>query len=218
MVARGRKNMDQINILLERYPILVCCREEIKEACRRIISCYKADGAVLLCGNGGSCADASHIAGELMKGFCKKRPLSKEHREKLISVDSNLGNILADKLQMPLPAICLDGLPSLSTAFANDVDPLLTFAQQAFAYAKENDILIGISTSGNAENIIAAAVAAKAMGAYTIGLSGITGGKMNDVFDLMIRVPETEIYRVQELHLPVYHAICLTVEEAFFAL
>ena len=208
--------MEQINKLIQRYPILACCKEEIEEACRRIISCYKADGTVLLCGNGGSCADAQHIAGELMKGFCKKRPLSDPSREKLMSADSKLGSILADKLQAPLRAICLDGLPSLSTAFANDVDPLLTFAQQVFAYAKENDVFIGISTSGNAKNILAAAVAAKAKGAYAIGMSGITGGKMNDAFDLVIRVPETETYRIQELHLPVYHAICLTVEEAFF--
>ena len=208
--------MEQINKLIERYPVLACCKEEIEEACRRIISCYEADGTVLLCGNGGSCADAQHIAGELMKGFCKKRPLSDASREKLVSVDSELGSILADKLQTPLRAICLDGLPSLSTAFANDVDPLLTFAQQAFAYARKHDVLVGISTSGNAKNILAAAVAAKAAGAYTIGLSGITGGEMNDVFDLVIRVPETETYRVQELHLPVYHAICLTVEDAFF--
>ena len=210
--------MDQINKLIERYPILACCKEQIEEACRRIISCYEADGTVLLCGNGGSCADAQHIAGELMKGFCKKRSLSDASREKLVSVDSELGSALADKLQTPLRTICLDGLPSFSTAFANDVDPLLTFAQQAFAYAREHDIFLGISTSGNAKNILAAAVAAKANGAYTIGLSGITGGKMTDVFDLVIRVPETETYRIQELHLPVYHAICLTVEEAFFNL
>ena len=208
--------MEQINKLIERYPALNSCKARIEEACKHIIDCYKNDGTVLLCGNGGSCADAQHIAGELMKGFCKKRPLDKSEREKLISIDENFGNILGEKLQTPLRAICLDGLSSLSTAFANDIDPTLIFAQQAYAYAEKNDVLIGISTSGNAENILMAAVAAKSKGAFTIGLTGCDGGRMNDVFDLVIKVPENETYRIQELHLPVYHAICLEIEDAFF--
>jgi len=208
--------MNQIEILMKRYPVLECCKKQIEEACERIIACYKADGIVLLCGNGGSCADAQHIAGELMKGFCKKRPLSEADQRKLLSIDSKLGNLLADKLQMPLRAICLDGLPALSSAFANDVDSALVYAQQVYGYAREKDVLIGISTSGNAENVLAAAVAAKAREAYTIGMSGSSGGKMSDVFDLVIKVPDDETYRIQELHLPVYHAICLAVEDAFF--
>jgi len=208
--------MNHINELIKRYPILEACKAEIEEAINRIIACYKADGTVLLCGNGGSSADAQHIAGELMKEFCKKRPLSGAEKEKLILVDPETGYFLAEKLQTPLRAICLNGLPSLSTAFANDVDPLLVLAQQAYAYARENDILIGISTSGNAENVIFAAVAAKAKKAYTIGLTGGTGGKMKEVYDLIIKVPEHETHLIQELHLPVYHAICREVEEAFF--
>ena len=208
--------MNHIDFLIERYPMLEICKEQISKAIRQIIACYKAGGTVLLCGNGGSCADAQHIAGELMKGFCKKRPLSKTDKDKLIGVNSEIGKVLADGLQMPLRAICLDGLPSLSTAFANDVDPCLVFAQQAFAYAGKNDVLFGISTSGNAENVLAAAVAAKAKGAYTIGMTGSSDSKMDSIFDLIIKVPETETYLIQELHLPVYHAICLEVEDAFF--
>ena len=208
--------MNHIAELIKRFPVLECCKTQIEEATERIIACYKADGTVLLCGNGSSSADAQHIAGELMKEFCKKRPLSGAIKEQLILVNSERGYFLAEKLQVPLRAICLNGLPALSTAFANDVDPVLVLAQQAFAYSRENDVLIGISTSGNAENVIMAAVAAKSRGAYTIGLSGNTGGNMNDVYDLMIKVPETETYRIQELHVPVYHAICLEVEEAFF--
>ena len=208
--------MNHINNLIKRHPILESCKEQIEEATKRIITCYKADGTVLLCGNGGSSADAQHIAGELMKEFCKKRPLSGGEKEKLILVDSETGYFLAEKLQAPLRAICLNGLPALSTAFANDVDPVLVLAQQAYAYARENDILLGISTSGNAENVIMAAVAAKARGAYTIGLTGNTGGKMKEVYDLVIKVPEHETYLIQELHLPVYHAICLEVEDTFF--
>ena len=208
--------MNHINNLITRYPTLESCKEQIEEATKLIITCYKADGTVLLCGNGGSSADAQHIAGELMKEFCKKRPLSGVEKEKLVLVDSETGYFLAEKLQASLRAICLNGLPALSTAFANDVDPVLVLAQQAYAYARENDVLIGISTSGNAENVIMAAVAAKARGAYTIGLTGSTGGKMKEIYDLVIKVPEHETYLIQELHVPVYHAICLEVEDALF--
>ena len=208
--------MKRIDALVDRYPALLGCREQIEAATERIIDCYRAGGTVLLCGNGGSCADAQHIAGELMKGFCKARPLDGASRARLIAADAEIGGLLAAKLQSPLKAVCLSDLQALGTAFANDVDPTLAFAQQAYAFAGPGDVLLGLSTSGNAKNVLAAAVAAKARGAHTIGLTGADGGKMNDVFDTVIKVPERETYRIQELHLPVYHAVCLEVEDAFF--
>ena len=208
--------MKHVENLISRYPVLTVCKEQIELAVKSIISCYENDGMLLLCGNGGSCADAEHIAGELMKGFCKKRPLKPDEAMRLEKVHPELGQKLYEKLQQGLRAICLNGLPALSTAFANDADPALVFAQQAYAYARQGDILVGISTSGNADNVILAAVAAKAKGAVTIGLCGKDGGKMNHFMDIVIKAPETETYKVQELHVPIYHAICLEVEDRFF--
>ena len=207
---------DQIITLLNRYPALTVCADAIEAACREIIRAYEQGGLLLTCGNGGSCADAEHIAGEFMKGFCRRRPLGAEARAALSAAHPDLGPALAEKLQQPLRTVSLNGMPALSTAFQNDVDPALVYAQQALAFASPTTVLLGISTSGNACNVLAAAVALRSGGGTSIGLTGAGGGRMPEVFDIVIKAPETETYRVQELHLPIYHAICLAVEAHFF--
>ena len=208
--------MDHIEVLIKRYPVLEVCRESIKKATDILIRTFENEGTLLVCGNGGSCGDAEHILGELMKGFHKKRSLSGEQKQELINVGGELGSSLAETLQQPLKTISLMGMPALTTAFANDAHYMFACAQMTLAYACSNSTLLGISTSGNAENVLAAAVVAKSLGACAIGLTGMDGGKMNSLFDIMIKVPETETFKIQELHLPVYHAICLAVEEHFF--
>ena len=184
-------------------------QESIRQAADLIIACFQQGGKLLVCGNGGSAADSAHITGELVKGFCKKRPLSPE-------IKASIGEAWADLLQQGLPVIDLTANTALISAVANDQDAALAYAQQVTAYGRKGDILLGISTSGNAENVRRALICAKALGMTTIGRTGQRGGKMNDICDLMLRVPETETYKVQEMHLPLYHRICLTVEDAFF--
>lgn len=203
--------------LLNRRPELETCIPAIRKATETLISCYRRGGKVLVCGNGGSAADAEHIVGELMKGFMKKRPLSAEMKAALSAVEGSEGAVLAGKLQTPLPAIALTGQLSLSTAFANDVDGNLVFAQQVLGYGKAGDVIIGISTSGNAANVLKALVTAKALGLTTIGLTGADGGAMKTFCDVLIGVPESSTPLVQEMHLPVYHALCRMTEEHFFA-
>ena len=205
-----------VELLCKRYPELNTIKAKIMAAISEMIKTYQNGGKVLLCGNGGSCADADHIVGELMKGFCKKRPLPPELRSKLERYDCTCA--IAEKLQQPLRAINLGQHQSLTTAFSNDVDAGLCFAQQALGYTDQNDVFIGITTSGNAQNVYTAAVVAKAMGAVIIGLTGESGGKIAGLCDVLLNVPERETYRVQELHLPVYHTLCLAVEEYFFKL
>lgn len=203
--------------LLHRYPQLAGCEEDLKNAVADMIRCYENGGKVLLCGNGGSCADADHIVGELMKGFLKKRSVSPEEIQSMQQRCPELEAELAGKLQKGLPALSLCSLTALNTAFCNDVDPELCYAQTVFAMGKPGDLLIGISTSGNAKNVAAAAKVAKAMGIRVIGLTGAGGGKLKTLADICIRVPEAETFRVQELHLPVYHYLCAAVEAHFFA-
>lgn len=205
-----------IHQLLERYPVLAPCADNLEAAVDFLIQTYSQGGKVLICGNGGSCADAEHIVGELMKGFVRKRPLNDSWQARFREVDRESGDALAASLQMPLKAISLQGLPALSSAFANDVDPACIYAQQAFAFAEPGDVFIGISTSGNAANVHAAAVAAKVKGATLLGLTGVDGGRMNGMYDCLIKVPQKETYQIQELHLPVYHALCMAVEAHFF--
>lgn len=208
--------MSSITVLMERYPVLRPCEADVRRAFDMIVQSYRLGGKVLVCGNGGSCSDADHIVGELMKGFCKKRPLPPELCRQFRDVGGEWGEHIAGQLQQPLRAINLCGHTSLSTAFNNDVDPVLTYAQQTLGYADKGDILIGISTSGNAQNVLAAAVTAKAIGTSSIGLCGAAPCKMDGLFDCVIHVPEKETYKIQELHLPVYHALCLAVEDQFF--
>ena len=208
--------MNYLEELLTRYPVLISVKDDIKEAYEILENCYKNGGKLLIAGNGGSCADAEHIVGELMKGFVKPRAVSAEFGEKLSKADPVRGRELADKLQGGLPAIALTGHPGLSTAYLNDVDGNLIYAQQTYGYGKEGDVLLGISTSGNSKNIMYAMTAAKAIGMKTIGLTGKDGGELKQTADVSIVVPEKETFKIQELHLPVYHALCLMLEERFF--
>lgn len=206
----------ELNILMDRYPALSVCRDDIETAYRLIEECYLNGGKLLAAGNGGSAADAEHIVGELMKGFKLPRTVSPEYSEKLIAAEHEMGEVLAKNLQGALPAVALDGHPALSTAYMNDCEPLLCFAQQVNGYGKENDVFLGISTSGNSKNILYAAVTAKAKGMKVIGLTGQKQSRLTELSDVCIRVPDTETYRIQELHLPVYHCICLMLERRFF--
>lgn len=208
--------MKYLEELLVRYPVLTSVKAEIKEAYEILENCYENGGKLLIAGNGGSCADAEHIVGELMKGFVKRRAVSEEFAQKLLEADPVRGKELADKLQGGLPAIALTGHPGLSTAFLNDVDGSFIYAQQTYGYGKKGDVLLGISTSGNSQNIMYAMAAARAMGMKTIGLTGRDGGQLKETADTAIVVPENETFKIQELHLPVYHALCLMLEERFF--
>ena len=170
----------------------------------------------MIAGNGGRAADSDHIVGELMKGFVKRRPLSEELKQALAAADPIRGKELAEKLQGALPAIALTNHAALSSAFANDVDGVLSYAQQVNGYGRAGDVFLGISTSGNAENVMYAAVTARAKGMRVIALTGKTGGKLGAFADISIIVPEQETYKIQELHLPIYHALCLMLEERFY--
>lgn len=182
-----------------------------------IVDLYRSGGKLLVCGNGGSAADSEHIVGELMKGFNKKRPVEPAFREKLVDLYAEEGNLLADNLQGALPAISLTSQTALLTAFSNDVAPEMVFAQQVFGYGSRGDILLGISTSGNSVNVINALMVAKAIGMDTIALTGRDGGKMAEIADVSIVVPQVKTPKIQERHLPIYHTICSIVEEELFA-
>lgn len=205
-----------IDELLERYQQLTVCKETMIQAFSLLSHCFRNNSKLLVCGNGGSAADAEHIVGELMKGFKNPRKLNDQYQEKLKDIDQTVGSRLAGQLQGALPAIALDGHPALSTAYMNDCEPLMCFAQQVNGYGREGDILLGISTSGNSQNVIYAAVTAKAKGMKVIGLTGAKDSKLSEFADVCIQVPETETFKIQELHLPVYHCLCLMLEEEFF--
>ncbi|WP_455666020.1 D-sedoheptulose-7-phosphate isomerase [Phocaeicola sp.] len=206
----------QLSILIERYPQLSDITSDIMVAYQLFVDCYQNGGKLLVAGNGGSAADAEHIVGELMKGFKKSRMLDDQAKQNLLQTDPEWGKILGNHLQGALPAIALDGHSALTTAYMNDCEPLLCFAQQVQGFGKAGDIFWGISTSGNSKNVIYAAVTAKAKGMKVVGLTGVKDSKLSELADVCIRVPETETYKVQELHLPVYHCLCLMLEEEFF--
>ncbi len=210
------KVLARLDELIIRYPNLKREKENILMAYHLLEQSYVIGGKLLVAGNGGSASDAEHIVGELMKGFVKPRKIEKELAENLMLIDEKLGNELAEKLQGALPAIALVGHVALSTAYLNDVDPMLGFAQQLNGYGKKEDVFLGISTSGNSKNIIYACAVARAKGMKVIGLTGRDGGKLADMADVAIVVPEQETFKIQELHLPVYHALCLMLEERFF--
>jgi D-sedoheptulose 7-phosphate isomerase len=208
--------MKHLDELIARYPALAPCEPDIEAAFRALVTSWSAGGKLLVCGNGGSAADADHIVGELMKGFLSPRPLGEEVRERLRAADPQLGPVLAQKLQGALAAINLTSGSALGTAFANDVSAELSFAQAVMGYGRKDDVLLGISTSGNAANVRAALCAARANGLKTIGLTGRTGGRMAGLCDVLIRVPAERTFEVQELHLPVYHCLCAMAEAHFF--
>lgn len=205
-----------ISLLIERYPILIKVRQDIVDAYLVMEECYEHDGKLLIAGNGGSAADSEHIAGELMKRFRTSRPITDEFAEKLKSIDPVRGENLAKNLECGLMAIPLVAHEALSTAYINDVDGLGVFAQQLFGFGRPGDVFLGISTSGNSKNIMAATVVARALGIKVIGLTGAKGGELADVADVVVKVPQTETYMIQELHLPVYHCWCLMLEDKFF--
>lgn len=206
---------EHIENLITRYPSLKICKDDITNAFLELLQCYQKGGKLLVAGNGGSAADALHIVGELMKAFVLPRKLDKDICNSLDQKALHAA-YLKENLQMALPAIALVSEVGLTTAYSNDVTPDLMFAQQVLGYAKTGDVFLGISTSGNSKNIIYAAEVAKAMGMRVIGLIGASGGKLQEVCDVCIKVPENETYKVQELHLPVYHVICLEIEKSLF--
>ena len=207
---------EQLDSLVERYPDLEVCKADIWRAYELLELAYRSGRKLLVCGNGGSASDSEHIVGELMKEFKLKRKVYSDHAAALKEIDPELGQVLADNLQGALPAISLTGHSSLQTAFMNDAVPELVFAQQVNGYGKPGDVFLGISTSGNSKNVLYAAVNAKAKGLKVIGLTGARENKLMKFADVCIRVPETETYKIQEYHLPVYHCLCLMLEEKFF--
>lgn len=207
------KTLDQ---LCEEYPALCVVREDVGNLVLAMISCFESGGKLLTCGNGGSCADAEHIVGELMKSFELPRPLRKETGQKLREISPDRGGYIAGMLQQGLPSYALTAQTALATSICNDIDPDLVFAQQVLTYGKSGDILLGISTSGNSQNVIDALIAARAIDMVTAGLSGRSGGRMKEHCDICINVPEEHTARIQELHLPVLHTICRLVENHFF--
>ena len=209
--------MRHIDLLAERYPSLESTRNDIVAAYLLLDESYKNGGKLLVAGNGGSAADAEHIVGELMKGFKLPRKPEADFAEKLVEENQELGSVLAENLQGALPAIALDGHPALSTAYMNDCEPLLCFAQQVNGYGKSGDVFLGISTSGNSKNVLFAATTAHAKGMKVIGLTGAKDSKLKDMSDVCIKAPQTETYMIQELHLPIYHCLCLMLEDKFFA-
>ena len=203
------KNMDDIDQLCERLPFLTECKEAIRHSTKVLIHAFESGNKLLLCGNGGSAADCEHIAGELVKRFSNPRPLSGELAE-------SLGTDLSQNLHGGLPALSLPSMIGFHTAFANDDNPEYAFAQQVLAFGKKGDILLAISTSGNSKNLIHAVHTAKSLGLKTITLTGESGGQLALLCDYAIQAPASETPRVQELHLPIYHAICTVVEDTLF--
>ena len=205
-----------IDLLISRYPSLESIKQDIIDGYLIMEEGYLNGGKLLIAGNGGSAADSEHIAGELMKRFKLPRPVSQEFADKLMEVDSTRGAELAKNLECSLMAIPLVAHEALSTAYINDVDGLGVFAQQLFGFGRKGDVFLGISTSGNSKNVMNATVVARALGIKIVGLTGAGGGELSTVADVTVKVPETETYMIQELHLPIYHCWCLMLEDKFF--
>lgn len=210
------KLQKHIALLIKRYPQLKSIENDVIAAYLIMEEAYTYDKKLLIAGNGGSAADSEHIAGELMKRFKKPRPVSIEFVDKLRSIDPEWGTKLAKNLECSLMAIPLVAHEALTTAYINDVDGLGVFAQQLFGYGRKGDVFLGISTSGNSRNILNAVIVAKAAGIKVIGLTGGNGGELAKTADVAVVVPESETYKIQELHLPIYHCWCLMLEDKFF--
>ncbi len=207
---------NQVAILVSRYPSLSACCEDIIKAYDILEECYLKDKKLLIAGNGGSAADSEHIAGELMKRFKCPRPVPVKFAEKLKAIDRVRGEELSKNLEQGLMAIPLVAHEALSTAYINDVDGLGVFAQQLYGFGRPGDGFLGISTSGNSKNITSASVVVRSLGIKVIALTGRKGGELAKIADVAICVPEDETYLIQELHLPVYHCLCMMLEERFF--
>ena len=211
-----------VDTLIARYPALAVCAANVRTAIEALVTSYRAGGKLIVCGNGGSASDAEHIVGELMKGFLLPRHLGEDLLEKLHEtcdvIDPRTVDYFMQNLQGALPAISLPSQLAISTAFSNDQAPDLTFAQQVLGLGKPEDVLLGITTSGNSKNVLYAFRMAKALGLKTIALTGASGGKCasDGYADITIKAPADETYQIQEYHLPIYHALCIAVEEEFF--
>ena len=204
------------NSLYERFPSLCGCKDGIETMVSMMLDTYKKGGKILLCGNGGSCADCDHVVGELMKSFMYERKPSDEFVAKLSGVFGEDTDKVASCLQTGIPAISLPSQTAVLSAYLNDVDPEYVYAQLTYGYAKENDMLIGLSTSGNSKNVVNAVKVAKALGVKTASITGDKESKLSCLCDVCVRVPETETYKVQELTLPVYHHLCASIEKILF--
>lgn len=211
------KVFEHLNLLLKRYPVLEVAKDDIARAYGVLEEAYLRGGKLMIAGNGGSAADAEHIVGELMKSFKKARGLDPTYISALLAADGELGAELAENLQGALPAIALDGHFALTTAYMNDCTPLMCFAQQLNGFGKAGDVFLALSTSGNSKNILYAAVVARAKGLKIVSMTGSRNSRLSEMSDVCIKVPERETYMVQELHLPIYHCLCLMLEERFFA-
>ena len=201
--------MNYVENLIKRYPDLYECREPLTKAIDAIVAMHRTRGTLLVCGNGGSAADSDHISGELLKGFLSRRPLSEAEK-------NTLPWEIANQLQGGIKVIPLPSLTSFSTAFGNDASSVLTFAQLVWVFGESNGVFLGISTSGNAKNVCAAAEVAKAKGMMTIAMTGQNGGTLAQICDIALKAPEAETYKIQELHLPIYHALCAEAEAQIF--
>ena len=208
--------MIYIEEFMKQHPELEPIRRDIEKAYAVIEKAYENGNKLLVGGNGGSAADAEHIVGELMKTFRKERPVTYDMKQRLKKIDPERGEQLGNDLQCSLPAIAITGHTALTTAVTNDVEPKMAFAQQVYGFGKEGDVFLAISTSGNAENLMLAAVTAKAMGLKIVLLTGRDGGKLLPLADAAVVVPEQETFRIQEMHLPIYHLLCMELEEKFF--
>jgi D-sedoheptulose 7-phosphate isomerase len=208
--------MDYLQQLLERYPQLAGIRGAVDEAYKLLVGVYEKGGKLLVAGNGGSAADAEHIVGELMKGFVKRRSIPASFMQKLQKLDAENAEYIGQNIQQGLPTIALSTHTALTTACINDIGGDIIYAQQVYGYGNAGDVFLGISTSGNSQNVLYAMLMAKAKGLHTIALTGGSGGKIAKIADVSIIVPEKETYKIQELHLPVYHTLCLMIEEHFF--
>lgn len=208
--------LSKVDDLIARYPALAVCKDSLLEAVKALCESYGRGGKLLVCGNGGSASDAEHIVGELMKGFILKRPIDDELYGKMKAVCPDEADYLRDNLQGALPAVSLMNAVALNSAFANDQAPDLAMAQQVLGLGRPEDVLMGISTSGNSTNVIYAVQMAKVKGLPTIGLLGGRECRLKGLCDIAICVPEQETYKIQELHLPVYHMLCMAVEAEFF--
>lgn len=202
--------------LFDRYPQLLPCQPSIEKAYACLRTSFQNGKKLLVAGNGGSAADSDHIVGELMKSFLFSRQNSSSFSDKLTALFGDSAKPLREHLEGALPAISLVSMPALTSAFANDVDPALSFAQMVYGYGVAGDVFWGISTSGHSKNILFALMAAKAKGMPTLALTGGTGGECAALADIVICVPESETFKVQELHLPIYHALCAMLEADFF--
>lgn len=207
---------NEINVLISRYPCLELLKKRLMESVEVIIESYSHGGKLLICGNGGSAADSLHIVGELMKSFVLKRKLPRDLQDNLRSSYPDSAEYYIKNLQSAVPAISLVNEVGLITAYNNDNTSDLVFAQQVLACGREGDVLIAISTSGNSKNVIHAAKIARAVGLKVISLTGQGGGGLAGLSDVLLDVPSTITYQIQELHLPVYHTICLAVEQELF--